>query len=110
LHAPDHVFCTLYPVSLDFVMYSTIYIVNVELNPGELNNINWENLLCDGNIESSVDNITDTLIKAAEKRIPNNTVTIRSLDPPWLHNEIRLAMRKRKRVHRKAKPMNTRDF
>ena len=38
--------------------------------------------------------------------IPNKIVTIRPLDPPWLHNELRKQMRIRKRLYDKAKRLN----
>ena len=49
---------------------------------------------------------TDTLIKAAEKTVPNKTVTIRPDDYPWINGKIRKHIRNRKRLFRKAKKSN----
>ena len=39
--------------------------------------------------------------------IPNKFVTIRKSQPPWMHNNIRTLIRKRKRAYDKAKQTNT---
>lgn len=60
----------------------------------------------DGNMDSIVDIISSNILDAAAKSIPNKLVTIRPLDPPWMHNEIRKLIRQRKRLHRQAKVTN----
>ena len=48
-------------------------------------------------------NISDNIIKLSSQCIPNRDVLIRNNDPPWLDNNIRRYIRKRKRAYRKAK-------
>ena len=52
------------------------------------------------------ENFTETLIKSAEKVIPNKIVTIRPDDYPWINGKIRKLIRKRKRLFRKARKSN----
>ena len=77
---------------------------NYDLYRNKLENSNWnfENLT----IDEQVDKITQNILNAAELSIPNKDVTIRPKDQPWLHNEIRKAMRKRTRLHKIAKRTN----
>ena len=63
---------------------------------------------CDWNfdeisLEECVDKTTTNMFKAAELAIPNKLVTIRPKDAPWMHNDIRKAIRDRKKIHKKAK-------
>ena len=60
----------------------------------------------DQTVEQQVECITNNILQSADLSIPNKTVTIRPLDPPWFHNEIRLQIRARNRIHKKAKRTN----
>jgi hypothetical protein len=51
--------------------------------------------------------VTNTIQTAALDTIPNKTATIRNCNPPWIHNDIRKLIRKRKRAHKSAKRKNT---
>jgi hypothetical protein len=50
--------------------------------------------------------LSNTILSAAEATIPNKFVTIRKQDPAWLTNEIRKLIRKKNRIHNKAKRLN----
>ena len=54
----------------------------------DINTTNWESLQND-NINMHAQNISDRIISASEKYIPNKFVTIRCTDPPWLNFNIR---------------------
>ena len=77
---------------------------NYDLYRETLENADWnfENQTLDKRVEK----ITNNVLSAAELSIPNKEVTIRPKDQPWLHNEIRKAMRKRTRLHKIAKRTN----
>lgn len=60
----------------------------------------------DENMDRIVDIISSNILDAAIKSIPNKFVTIRPLDPLWMHNEIRKLIRQRKRLHKQAKVTN----
>jgi hypothetical protein len=78
---------------------------NYDLYRDILSECNWD--LDNKNVDDQVNKITDNIIKAGENSIPNKIVNIRPYDQPWIHNEIRKAIRKRKRVHKIAKETNS---
>ena len=57
-------------------------------------------------INESVNNFTSTLLDAAKQNVPNKKCIIRPHDKPWMRNYIRREIRKRRRLHRKAKRTN----
>ncbi|MEW8543133.1 MAG: reverse transcriptase family protein, partial [Candidatus Thiodiazotropha sp.] len=65
----------------------------------------WDPVLS-GETDTVADAITSTIFQAASDAIPNKVATIRPTDPPWMHNEIRILIRQRKRIHKKAKKTN----
>lgn len=66
---------------------------------------NWQQDLT-VNIDQTTDNITNTILKTATNTIPNKTITIRQNEPPWLNKTIKQMIRKRKRLHSRAKSTN----
>lgn len=66
----------------------------------------WESLEND-DIDTYTKNITDHILQISSECIPNKYATIRHSDTPWMHNELRKMMRKRKRAYDKAKRTNT---
>ena len=71
----------------------------------ELTNSDW-NALKNENINTYAMNITNTILQNASKFIPNKNVLVRPHEPPWITNEIKLKIRKRKRLYRKARQSN----
>lgn len=70
----------------------------------------WD-ALKDNNIDTYAKNITGQISNLAHKHIPNKTITVRQSDPPWLTNEIKKMIRKRKRLYNKFKrTKNNIDF
>ena len=66
----------------------------------------WDSIFSSGNIDKITSDITMCILKTADKTVPNRVVTIRKKDPVWLTNEIRKLIRKKNRVHKKAKCYN----
>jgi hypothetical protein len=79
---------------------------NYDMFRQELASVNWDSLLSNQNIDSATSIITDIILAAASKAIPNKLVAIRPQDPPWMHSQIRKMIRKRKRLHKLAKKSN----
>jgi hypothetical protein len=69
----------------------------------ELSETDWSHLLLENNLDLSCSLLTDTILRIAKNTIPNKLVNIRPRDPPWMHNELRKSIRKRKRLHKSAK-------
>ncbi|MCG8047067.1 MAG: reverse transcriptase domain-containing protein, partial [Candidatus Thiodiazotropha endolucinida] len=68
----------------------------------ELNETDWHSLK-DDDVDSYAQNVTDAILNLVNKHIPNKTIHIRKSDPPWLTNDIKKLMRKRKRLYDKYK-------
>ena len=79
---------------------------NFEQLRDNLKNEIW-NFIDDMDINESTDTFTEKLMNNARLSIPNKECTIKFDDPPWMHNEIRKQIRKRKRLHKIAKRRNT---
>ncbi|MEW8547607.1 MAG: reverse transcriptase family protein, partial [Candidatus Thiodiazotropha sp.] len=71
-----------------------------------LSNADWTCILDEPDINKAVELFNNTLILTAEKAIPNKIATIRQNEYPWINGIIRKLIRKRKRLHRKAKKTN----
>ena len=75
---------------------------NYEALSSELNETNWNSLKND-DINIYAQNITDKIITAAKRHIPNKNIKVRQSDPPWLNNTIKKMIRERKRLFNKFK-------
>ena len=79
---------------------------NYDLLREKLSVVNW-NILDLDDINVAVKIFTDTLLATAQSCIPYKEIIVRSNEPPWLSNEIKRLIRKRKRAHKKAKRSST---
>ncbi len=68
---------------------------------------NWQNIINNENLDTSAELISTTILEAASQSIPNKVVTIRPNDIPWFNNKIKRIIRKRNRIHKRAKLLNT---
>ena len=66
----------------------------------------WSVYMQGDDIEESTKEITEKLLSLCKQFIPQKEVTVRPRDPPWLTNSIRKKIRKRNRLHKKAKKSN----
>ena len=57
----------------------------------KLSECNWE--IQSESFDEQITNLTNNIMKSADKNIPNKTVTIRPRDLPWFHNDIRKHIR-----------------
>ena len=69
-------------------------------------NVNWDSLFLTDDIELITNDITNSILSAAESFIPSKIVTIRKGGPKWLSCNIRKMIRQKNRIHRKAKHFN----
>ena len=72
-----------------------------------INSSNWDTIINPNDLESTANLITDAIINAAKTSIPNKYVNIRPNDVPWFQSNIRKLIRQRKRLHKKAKTINS---
>ena len=65
-------------------------------------NSDWESLVNE-DIDVYATNVTDHILQMSSECIPNKYANIHPSKTPWMHNELRKLMRKRKRAYDKAK-------
>ena len=65
----------------------------------------WTNCYSD-DIDTHSTQLTNQLLSFCEITIPSKFVTIRTVDPPWFHNDLRKEIRRRRRAYKKAKSSN----
>ena len=78
---------------------------NYDLLRHKVNSFDWTSLTHD-DIDIYAANFTSQLLSFCKDTIPNKLVTIRKSQPPWMHNNIRKLIRKRKRTYDTAKQTN----
>ena len=63
-----------------------------------------ENLIqSNDNINQNIQDITDAIVSAAEKSIPNKILTVKPNESPWITCHIKSLIRKRRRIFRQCK-------
>ena len=72
-----------------------------------LQTFDWNSITDKNDIDDCVDSFTKTLMSIAADHIPNYICTVRTMDKPWMTNNIRNQIRKRRLYHKKAKQTNT---
>ena len=80
---------------------------NYEIMKNTLQTFDWNSITDKNDIDDCVDSFTKTLMSIAADHIPNKICTVRTMDKPWMANNIRNQIRKRRRYHKKAKQTNT---
>ena len=68
--------------------------------------IDWSDCFAANDINTIVQNWTNTILNAARQFIPNKIITIRPKDKPWYNNELRHMKRKVLRLFKIAKKSN----
>ena len=79
---------------------------NYDLLKQYVNEFDWLSFKSD-NFNIYAENVTSKILEFCKRTILNKTITVRPLDLPWINNEIRKIIRKRKRAHKHAKKVNT---
>ena len=70
---------------------------------------NWSILFENKTVNQNYSNFLSILNEACDKHIPTKTVVIRTDDKPFMNSSIRKAIRKRNRIHYRAKSTNNPD-
>lgn len=72
----------------------------------KLRSTDWSFIENNQNLDATADTIASSILKSASESIPNKNVTIRPGDVPWINKEVKQRIRKRNKLHRKAKLSN----
>ena len=75
---------------------------NYDLFRNKLAQVNWDNAFSFDNINTIADTITEHIITAAKESVPYKTMFIRPNEPEWINSNIKLQIRQRKRLFRRA--------
>ena len=62
---------------------------NIESIRSSLNNIDWDRLFTNTNVNKQVEIFNNCLTNVINNYIPNKTITIDDKDPPWLTSQIK---------------------
>ena len=75
----------------------------------DIANIDWQFFLFNdhNDINIACDRFNSKYSELAQKNIPRKAVTIRQNDKPWFTSELRLEIRKRDRLRKKARSSNS---
>ncbi|MCG8096969.1 MAG: hypothetical protein JAZ17_25655, partial [Candidatus Thiodiazotropha endolucinida] len=106
-HCPIYCVLTFQKVSTP-VYTRKIYLYNrgnYEAFSNDLEETDWQSLK-NNDIDTYAGNITNNIYQLANKHIPNKIIKIRQSDPPWLSNDIKKLIRKKKRFYDKYKRTN----
>ena len=79
---------------------------NYDLLKQYVNEFDWLSLKSD-DVNTYAENVTSKILEFCKCTIPNKKITVRPLDSPWINNEIKKIIRKRKRAHKHAKKVNS---
>ncbi|CAC5381576.1 unnamed protein product [Mytilus coruscus] len=71
-----------------------------------LSEADWDTIIASDSVDEVTENITNTILQATAISIPNKIITVRKNSPVWLKNDIKKIIRKKNRIHRKAKKFN----
>ena len=70
-------------------------------------NNDWDFINANINIDLIATNLNEIILKAAKKSIPNKEITVRTGKIPWLYSSVRRLIGQRRRLHKRAKTLNT---
>ena len=80
---------------------------NYDAIENHLQDIDWDGRLSSSNDVNFInENINGEITLAMDQNIPKKTIRIRPRDKPWINNVIKCKIRKRNRIHKKAKSRN----
>ena len=71
-----------------------------------LGNVDWNDIFMNNSIDDASNIFTDKFMSLAKQCMPSKLVTIRSRDAAWFNNEIRQLIKKRNKLHKRAKSSN----
>ena len=74
----------------------------------QLMSTDWEGIL-DKDVDTATEHFTDAIMKATKANIPIKIMAPKQNDKPWMTSELKLSIRKRDRLFKRAKRTNSDD-
>jgi hypothetical protein len=65
--------------------------------------VDWDGIFRNDDIDIITNTITNTILDAANKTIPNRYIKVKKDNPPWITTKIKKYIRRKNRIHKKAK-------
>lgn len=72
----------------------------------QLNAVDWDAMFVTRDVDTITEFITNTISDIADKNIPNKVISVRKDNPPWFTTKLKSVIRKKNRLHKKAKRTN----
>ena len=69
----------------------------------------WDECFAEDDVDAVTEKWTENVMSIAKANIPHKDVTVRPSDKPWYSNELRLLCRRKDRIHKKAKQLQTQE-
>jgi hypothetical protein len=73
----------------------------------QLTDVDWETMFGYDDVDTIVDIIVNTILNTAYNTIPNRLITVRKDSRPWITTSIKKFIRRKNRIHKKAKHANS---
>ena len=73
----------------------------------QLTDVDWETMFGYDDVDTIVDIIVNTILNTAYNIIPNRLITVRKDSRPWITTSIKKFIRRKNRIHKKAKHANS---
>jgi hypothetical protein len=73
----------------------------------QLRDVDWETMFGYDDVDTIVDIIANTIVNTADNTIPNRLITVRKDSRPWITISIKKFIRRKNRIHKKAKHANS---
>ena len=73
----------------------------------QLTDVDWETMFGYDDVVTIVDIIAKMFLNTADNAIPNRLITVRKDSRPWITTSIKKFIRRKNRIHKKAKHANS---
>ena len=71
-----------------------------------LSQTDWNHIILNGNLDDAANNFSEKLLDIARDCMPSKTIKVIERDSPWMTEEIRILIKKKRKLHSNAKRTN----
>ena len=97
-------------ISTNYTFKRTLYIyskLDEEDYLNKLNSVNWIDLVSSDTVDTAAELFSTKIMDIGKSCMPAKTITVRENDAPWITEEIKKRIRKKKKIHSLAKTLNS---
>ena len=81
--------------------------LNLDKYLEELTAVDWNVIINSGTVDTAAESFTDNLLSIAKRCMPVKEVKIRENDAPWINDDIKKLIRKKRNIHSLAKLLDS---